>query len=75
VSGGADGFAERTVSRIDLGWALAAQNDVARNGGILDETRVNRLRYLDGTDKSATRWIDTGWALAVLAWASVTPGE
>ena len=75
VSGGTNGFAERTVSRIDLGWALAAQDDVARKGGVLDEARVNRLRYLDGTEKAATRWIDTGWALAVLAWASVTPGE
>jgi superfamily II DNA or RNA helicase/diadenosine tetraphosphate (Ap4A) HIT family hydrolase/HKD family nuclease len=70
VSGGPNGFAERTVSRIDLGWALAAQDDVAREGGVLDEARVNRLRYLDGTEKSATRWIDTGWALAVVVWAT-----
>jgi hypothetical protein len=30
---------------------------------VLDEARVNRLRYLDGTPKDATRWIDTGWAI------------
>jgi hypothetical protein len=35
------------------------------HGGLLDEARVNRLRYLDGTPKGSTRWIDTGWALVV----------
>lgn len=29
-------------------------------GGLLDEERVNRLRYLEGTPKASTRWIDTG---------------
>ncbi len=71
ISGGANGFAERTLSCIDLGWALAAQDDVGRKGGVLDEARVNRLRYLDGTEKAATRWIDTGWALAIVAWAAI----
>jgi hypothetical protein len=36
-------------------------------GGILDEARVNRLRYLEGTPKASTRWIDTGWAIALVA--------
>jgi superfamily II DNA or RNA helicase/HKD family nuclease/diadenosine tetraphosphate (Ap4A) HIT family hydrolase len=67
VSGGPEGFAERTISVLDLGWSLAARADVAARGGVLDEARVNRLRYLDGTPKESTRWIDTGWALAVLA--------
>ena len=25
----------------------------------------NELRYLDGTPKASTRWIDTGWALLI----------
>lgn len=66
VAGGDSGFAERTVSLLDLGWALATHADVQRTGGVLDEARVNRLRYLDGTPKGATRWIDTGWALAIV---------
>ena len=66
VDGGPSGFKERTVSRSDLGWTLLAADDVVRNGGVLDEARVNRLRYLDGTTKDATRWIDTGWA--ILLW-------
>jgi hypothetical protein len=74
LSGGPGGFAERTVSRVDLGWALAAQDDVAQRGGVLDEARVNRLRYLDGTPKESTRWIDTGWALALVTSRTVTPG-
>ncbi len=66
VDGGDGGFAERTVSLVDLGWVLAAQDDVQLKGGVLDEARVNKLRYLDGTAKAATRWIDTGWALAII---------
>ncbi|MEZ4390219.1 MAG: DEAD/DEAH box helicase family protein [Polyangiales bacterium] len=63
IDGGDGGFKERTVSRADLGWTLLAADDVARLGGVLDEPRVNRLRYLDGTPKESTRWIDTGWAI------------
>jgi hypothetical protein len=63
IDGGDGGFAERTVSLTDIGWVLMATDDVARVGGILDEQRVNRLRYIDGTPRSATRWIDTQWAL------------
>jgi SOS-response transcriptional repressor LexA len=63
IDGGDGGFAERTVSLIDVAWCLVAKDDVAATGGVLDEARVNRLRYLEGTPKGSTRWIDTGWAL------------
>jgi SOS-response transcriptional repressor LexA/CheY-like chemotaxis protein len=66
IDGGQDGFAERTVSATDIAWVLAARDDVAHHGGVLDEARVNRLRYLDGTPKGATRWIDTGWGVVVV---------
>lgn len=69
VDGGPDGFKARTVSLTDLAWVLLAQDDVVKNGGVLDEARVNRLRYLEGTPKGSTRWIDTGWAI-VLAQAA-----
>lgn len=67
IDGGKGGFAERTVSLTDLAWALAARHDVNELGGVLDEARVNRLRYLEGTPRESTRWIDTGWALVALA--------
>jgi hypothetical protein len=67
VDGGEGGFAERTVSLQDLAWVIVADNDVRERGGLLDEARVNRLRYLEGTPKESTRWIDTGWALATWA--------
>lgn len=70
IDGGPDGFAERTVSLIDLGWVLVARDDIERSGGIPDEPRVNRMRYLEGTPKSSTRWIDTGWALLLVATAN-----
>ncbi len=66
VDGGEGGFAERAVSRNDLGWVITADDDVREHGGNLDEPRVIRLRYLEGTSKKSMRWIDTGWALA--AW-------
>ena len=69
IDGGPGGFAERTISLVDLGWILVARDDVQRSGGILDEPRVNRLRYLEGTPKDSTRWIDTGWALLIVATA------
>jgi hypothetical protein len=58
--GGPDGFKERTVSLVDIAWVLVARDDVATSGGMLDEPRVNGLRYLEGTPKAATRWIDAG---------------
>lgn len=61
------GQGERTVSLTDLGWVAVAADDVAAHGGVLDEARVNRLRYLEGTPKGSTRWIDTGWALEAFA--------
>lgn len=67
IASGEGGAGERTVSLTDLAWVIAASDDVDANGGLLDEARVNRLRYLEGTPKGSTRWIDTGWALA--AWA------
>jgi hypothetical protein len=66
VDGGEGGFKERTVSLNDLAWVVASADDVADHGGLLDEERVNKLRYLDGTPKGSTPWIDTGWAIA--AW-------
>lgn len=66
IDGGPDGFRERTVSLLDLAWVLVAQDDVREKGGVLDEARVNRLRYLEGTPKGSTRWVDTGWALVIV---------
>lgn len=66
IDGGEGGFEARTISLVDLAWVLRAKDDVAARGGTLDEPRVNRLRYLEGTERGATRWIDTGWALVLL---------
>lgn len=64
-------FAPRTVSLTDLAWVAVARRDVEEDGGRLDEARVNRLRYLEGTPKSSTRYIDTEWAIA--AWERAEP--
>jgi superfamily II DNA or RNA helicase/diadenosine tetraphosphate (Ap4A) HIT family hydrolase/HKD family nuclease/SOS-response transcriptional repressor LexA len=64
-------FGERTVSLTDLAWALAAMEEAKQSRQVLNEALVNRLRYLDGTPKGSTRWIDTGWAIVILGWASV----
>ncbi len=66
IDGGEGGFEERTVSLTDVAWALLARDDARSTGSILDEARVNRLRYLEGTPKGSTRWIDTNWALCLL---------
>ena len=50
----------------DVAWVVVAADDVRERGGVLDEARVNLLRYLAGTPKGSTRWVDTRWALA--AW-------
>lgn len=63
IDGGPNGFAERTVSLLDLGWILAAAENAQESRQLLDETLVNRLRYIDGTPKESTRWIDTKHAL------------
>jgi len=56
---------ERTISLTDLAWVVVADD----GSGLLDEAKVNRVRYLEGTPKGSTRWIDTQWALA--AWLKV----
>ena len=66
IDGGPGGFAARTITSTDIAWVLMARDDVAEKGGILDEERVNKLRYIEGTPKDSTRWIDTGWALLLV---------
>lgn len=56
----------------DLAWVVVAARDVEANGGVLDEARVNRFRYLEGTARGTTRWIDTGWAIAAYLKYSAT---
>jgi hypothetical protein len=51
---------------------MLAAKSVNTEGGVLDEARVNRLRYLEGTPEDSTRWIDTGWAILLVAG---TPGS
>ncbi len=64
---GVDGaFSERTISLADLAWVLAASDDVALHGGVLDDLRIHHLRYLEGTPKGSTRWLDSGWAMAIV---------
>ena len=65
IDGGTGGFTERTVSLTDIGWVLHAREEARDTGSTADETLVNRLRYLAGTPKASTRWIDTGWALVL----------
>jgi hypothetical protein len=78
IDGGPGGFSGRTVSLIDIAWVVVAADDVVTHGGIVDEARVNRFRYLEGVPRSATRWIDTGWAIAAWQmakwWFSEIPG-
>ncbi|MEO8179809.1 MAG: DEAD/DEAH box helicase family protein [Deltaproteobacteria bacterium] len=67
IDGGEGGFAARLVSNTDVAWVILAAEVVARDGGLIEEARVNRLRYLEGTPKGSTRWIDTGWAIVLVA--------
>ncbi|MEO6326299.1 MAG: DEAD/DEAH box helicase family protein [Thermoanaerobaculia bacterium] len=67
IDGGPGGLKKRAVSLLDIGWVLAAQRDVKQHGGVLDEPRVNRMRYLEGTPKASTRWIDTKHAMFLVA--------
>jgi superfamily II DNA or RNA helicase/diadenosine tetraphosphate (Ap4A) HIT family hydrolase len=64
IDGGPAGFKPRAVTLTDLAWVVVAAHDSEANGGVLDEARVNRFRYLEGTARGTTRWIDTGWAIA-----------
>ena len=66
IDGGEGGFAERTVSEVDVAWVLKAQALAGVLGRGVDEGIVNEVRYLDGTPKGSTRWIDTGWALVMV---------
>lgn len=65
IDGGPGGFKARTVSRTDLAWVLKARASLPASG-VLDEPAVNHLRYLEGTPKGATRWIDTGHAIRLV---------
>jgi len=55
IDGGDGGFAARLLSLTDVAWVLLAAEDVKAAGGMLDEARVNRVRYLEGTPKESTR--------------------
>ena len=72
IDGGSGGFAARLISLTDVAWVLLAAEDVTDAGGMLDEARVNRVRYLEGTPKESTRWIDTGWAILLVEGRSST---
>jgi len=61
----------RTVSLLDLGWVLCAR---ARTDGPIDEGRVNEFRYLVGTPRKSTRWIDTGHAITLVT-GEVSQGD
>ena len=61
--------ARRKISLTDIAWVLAAR----RLGGPVDEPAVNRLRYIEGTPKASTRWIDTGHALTLVLGRPGTP--
>lgn len=52
----------RPVRLTDIGWVLRARE----TGGVLDEAAVKQLRYLDGTAKASTRWVDTGIAIGLV---------
>lgn len=66
IDGAAGGFGERTVSVNDIGWVLAALSKVNEDPRLLQEEFVHRLRYLEGTPRGSTRWIDTGWAVLLV---------
>lgn len=72
VDGGEGGLRERTISLTDLGWVLLA--DQAAESDMPTEAEVNAARYLPGTPRSSTRWVDTGIALVLLGWAKKNAG-
>ena len=71
IDGGDDGFARRSVSATDLAWVL--WTIAAEDTDVIGAPQVHRRRYLSGTPKSKTRYIDTGWALVIahaLGWSA-----
>lgn len=36
------------MSLLDIAWAVTGMRDVEAHGGLLDEERVNKLRYSEG---------------------------
>jgi hypothetical protein len=57
------GGASRKVSNTDIGWVL---NAIRTGDATPDEAAVNRRRYIEGTPKASTRWIDTGHAITLV---------
>ena len=57
------GGALRTVSLTDIGWVL---NAIRTGDETPDEAAVNRRRYIEGTPRASTRWIDTGHAITLV---------
>ncbi|MDI3282135.1 DEAD/DEAH box helicase family protein [Polyangium sp. 15x6] len=66
IDGGPGGFEERTVSLTDIGWVLVALSEVNEDPRLLQEELVHHVRYLEGTPKGSTRYIDTGWAMLLV---------
>jgi superfamily II DNA or RNA helicase/SOS-response transcriptional repressor LexA len=63
---GVDGsLSPRPISATDIGWVIWAADEAARGGPPLSLETVNRLRYLKGTPKGKTRYIDTKLAMAL----------
>lgn len=68
IDGGEHGFKGRQVSTLDVSWAMMARQEaLVRGRARADERLVNELRYLPGTPSGSTRYIDTRWALYLLA--------
>jgi len=55
----------RNISQTDLAWALYTYEQTQELSGLSVE-RVNQRRYLAGTPKASTRYIDTGWAIKII---------
>ena len=63
IDGGEDGFSARSISKTDLAWVHRARERCEE--ALVTEEFVNQLRYLPGTPKKSTRYIDTNWALVL----------
>jgi len=72
VEGADGGMQRRSVSATDIGWVIHAADVAARAGEKLSAEGANRLRYLSGTPKGKTRFIDT--KLAVGLWVAFGGG-